>query len=97
MRLSDEGRYLESQQFARSALEQARAFGPDSMRLGYAADQLGLVEQSLGQYLSAEDAYKRAIDLDARYADADYLTNQPLWTPFLVSRARSILRRINNP
>ena len=48
IRLSDEGRYLEAQQFARSALEQARAFGPDSMRFGYATNQLGVVDQCAG-------------------------------------------------
>jgi hypothetical protein len=32
IRLSDEGQYLEAQQFVRSALEQARAFGPQTMR-----------------------------------------------------------------
>ena len=61
IRLSDEGRYLEAQKFARSALEQARAFGPDSMRFGYATNQLGVVDHALGQYQLAEDAYKRGL------------------------------------
>jgi hypothetical protein len=47
-RLSDEGRYLEAQQFARSALEQARAFGPDTMRFGDTTNQLGVVDHALG-------------------------------------------------
>src|SRR3954453_10572608 len=61
MRLSDEGRYLESQQFARSALEQARGFGPDRMRFGYATNQLGVVDHALGRYQLAEDAYNRGL------------------------------------
>ena len=53
--LSDEGRYLEAQQFARSALEQARAFGTASIRFGYATDQLGGVDTRLGQRQVAEE------------------------------------------
>ena len=69
IRLSDEGRYVEAQQFARGALEEARAFGPDSMRFGYATNQLGVVYHALGQYQLAEDAYKRALAIGEKRND----------------------------
>jgi len=81
--LSDEGRYLEAQQFARSALEQARAFGTDSIRFGYATNQLGVVDHALGQYHLAEDAYKRGLAIGEKRYDN-----------FLVTRILSNLARL---
>src|SRR3954466_8591576 len=70
IRLSDEGRYREAQQFARSALEQARAFGTESIRFGYATNQLGVVDHALGQYQLAESAYKHGLAVgEKRYDD----------------------------
>ncbi len=69
IRLSDEGRYLEAQKFARNAIEQAQALGPDSMRFGYATNQLGVVDYALGQYQLAEDAYKRGLAIGEKHYD----------------------------
>jgi tetratricopeptide (TPR) repeat protein len=69
IRKSDGGWYLEAREFARTALEQARAFGPDSTRSGYVMNQLGVVDHALGQYQSAEDAYKRGLAVGEKRHD----------------------------
>ena len=101
IRMSDEGRYLEAQQFARSALEQARAFGPDSMRFGYAMNQLGVVDHALGQYQSAEDAYKRGLAIGEKRYDNLLVTRSltnlaKLYIDFggRLAEAESALRRV---
>src|SRR3982750_1288870 len=75
IRLSDEGRHWEARQFARTAIEQARAFGSDSARFGYATNQLGVVEHALGQYQLAEDAYKRGLNIGEKNSD-DFLVTR---------------------
>jgi tetratricopeptide (TPR) repeat protein len=43
----------------------------------------------------AEDAYRRAIELDARYGDLEFLREQPLWSQASINRARTILARLD--
>jgi len=83
IRLSDEGRYLEAQQFAHSALEQAQTFGPDSLRFGYATNQLGVVDYALGEYQLAEAAYKLGLAIGEKRHDN-----------FLVTRILSNVARL---
>lgn len=42
----------------------------------------------------ADVAYERAIELDARYGDLEFLQDQPLWSQASINRARTIIRRL---
>lgn len=42
----------------------------------------------------AEQAYRRALDLDDQYADLAYVRDLPLWSESMVARAQTILARL---
>jgi hypothetical protein len=81
IRLSDEGRYLEAQQFALSVIEQARAFGPDTIRFGYATNQLGVVDHALGQYQLAEATARLAENSHFTSPADSRIRLAPAWIP----------------
>lgn len=43
----------------------------------------------------ADLAYARAIELDARYGDLQFLQDQPLWSQASINRARTIIQRLD--
>jgi tetratricopeptide (TPR) repeat protein len=44
----------------------------------------------------AEQAYRRALDLDDQYADLAYVRDLPLWSESMVARAQTILARLED-
>ncbi len=77
----------------------------DALNLFYAAinERLDTAETNAALALAldatvhrseAEQAYRRALELDSRYGDVEFLGEQPLWTQLSVTRAVTILRRI---
>ena len=82
------GRYEEAVEYFEDAIA-GEVGGPDA----YAG--LALALDTLRDRPAAEQAYQRALDLDPRFADPDYLAQRPLWFPAAVKRARIILERLS--
>ncbi|GAB4469044.1 MAG: hypothetical protein Kow00124_03900 [Anaerolineae bacterium] len=77
----------------------------DALNLFYAAINQGLDTAETNAALAlaldatvrrseAERAYRRALEMDSRYGNTEYLAGQPLWTQLAVARAVTILRRL---
>lgn len=87
--LFDAGRYKESLE----ALSGAVNGGFDTAE-AHAA--LALALDTNLQRDEAEQEYQHALDLDPRFGDRVFLKEQPLWSQSAISRAMSIVRRIEN-
>lgn len=85
--LFDAGRYED----ARDALLGAVNSGLDTAE-AHAA--LALTLDASLQRQEAEQEYRRALELDPQYGQAQFLASQPLWSQMAVTRASAILRRM---
>lgn len=85
--LYDEGRYLEANEAFTTAIEG----GLDTAELQAA---LALTLDAMLRRSDAERQYEQALSMDARFGEAEFLQEQPLWSSLAVTRAVTILRRL---